>query len=199
MLVSLSLQVDSYWKNPESQNDVVYPNTVKNWTMMLYFCADTRSDYVTSDLNNSGNGLYIDMLGTLNYLDDNLQAGSSDFINIIALFDYPWTDFHPYGYAEMYEITSTGKNRIAELDRTNMGDPQTLEDFITFCKTNYPANYYSLSLIDHGRGYAGFCYDYHATHPYWAYALGDCLTVQEIDTVLGNTGGVDILRLVGNL
>ncbi len=195
ILISLSFQVDSYWKNQESQRDVVYPNTVKNWTMMLYFCADTRSDYVTSDLNNSGNGLYIDMLGTLNYIDDNLQAGFSDFINIIALFDYPWTVIHPHGYAEMYEITPSGKNRIAELNNINMGDPQTLEDFITFCKTNYPANYYSLSLVDHGRGYAGFCYDYHSSHPYWAYALGDCLTVEEIDTVLDDTGGVDILCL----
>ncbi|NHJ40332.1 MAG: hypothetical protein FK731_09900, partial [Asgard group archaeon] len=50
------------------KESIIEPHAFENWTLMLYFCADTRSHYVTSDLNNSANGLYIDMLGTFNTL-----------------------------------------------------------------------------------------------------------------------------------
>ncbi|MHA1556709.1 MAG: clostripain-related cysteine peptidase [Candidatus Heimdallarchaeota archaeon] len=191
----LIYSVDSIEKTRFPSKKSLQPQAIKNWTLMLYFCADTRSSYVTSDLNNSGNGLYIDMVGALNYIDDNLLMGSENDINIIALFDYPWRSDQPQGYANLYEISATSHQLVDQLGPINMGAQQTLEDFITYCKTNYPANYYSLSLVDHGRGYAGFCYDYHAPHPYWPYALGDCLTVEELDSALGNTGGVDLLCL----
>ncbi|NHJ48495.1 MAG: hypothetical protein FK733_11985 [Asgard group archaeon] len=171
------------------------PNAVENWTVMLYFCADTRSSFVTSSLNNSGNGLYIDMLGTFNSLNLFIDPNSDNDINVIALFDSPWTSQDPYGNARLYEIKGNNPILLNDYGSINMGDQQTLEDFINYCKTNYPATYYSLTLVDHGRGYAGFCYDYHAAHPYWAYALGDCLTVQELDSALENTGGVDVLFL----
>ena len=187
--------VESLNKNTTGFEKVVQPKVVKNWTVMFYFYADTRSSFVTSDLNNSGNGLYVDMWGALNSIDDHLLSGSEANINVIALFDYPWFPYAHQGHANMYEITAGNMQLLDELGPINMGDQQTLEDFITYCKTNYPANYYSLSLIDHGRGYAGFCYDYHAPHPYWPYALGDCLTVEELDSALGNTGGVDLLCL----
>jgi hypothetical protein len=173
----------------------ISPTAVENWTVMLYFCADTRSTYVTSNLNNSGNGLYIDMLGTFNSLDDFIDPNSDNDINVIALFDYPWTSQETHGNAKLYEIKGGNPILLDTYGQTNMGDQQTLEDFITYCKNNYPATYYSLTLVNHGRGYAGFCYDYHASHPYWAYALGDCLTVGELDSALENTGGVDVLFL----
>ena len=43
---------------------------------------------------------------------------------------------------------------------------QTLD----YTKNHFPANNYALVLADHGRGYASFCYDYHAPHPYYDYA-----------------------------
>ena len=190
-----SLKMNSHIRSNKNLEAVKEPQAIENWTLMLYFCADTRSSYVTSDLNNSANGLYIDMLGTYNSLDDYIDSASDSHINIIALFDDAWTTQDLYGNAKMYEIKGNSRVLLEDYNQTNMGDQQTLEDFINYCKTNYPANYYSLSLIDHGRGYAGFCYDYHAPHPYWAYALGDCLTVSEIDSALKNTGGIDVLFL----
>ena len=40
----------------------ITPKAVKNWTIMLYFCADTRDDYVTSNQDNSQNDLGKGML-----------------------------------------------------------------------------------------------------------------------------------------
>lgn len=185
-----SLTINGCLEKESNKNS--YKNT-KSWTVMIYFCADTRSSYVTSDLNNSGNGLYIPMVGTLNSIQYNLTAESANDINIIAIFDEPWSQEYPNGRAKLYEITKDSMVMLDDLRETNMGDQQTLEDFITFCKTNYQASHYSLTLVNHGRGFAGCCYDYHAPHPSWFYALGDCLTVEELDTALANTGGVDVL------
>ncbi|NHJ47516.1 MAG: hypothetical protein FK733_07000 [Asgard group archaeon] len=174
------------------------PKLNKNWTFMLYFCADTRDDYVYG-LDNSGNDLGAVMLQTINslYKSDHggpfLQSGFQTNLNVIALYDHPYYSGHPKGNGKLYELQHGNLITLAEYGETNMGDSQTLEDFISYCKINYPANNYALLLSDHGRGYAGFCYDYHAPHPYWQYALGDCLTVEELDTAIENSGGVDVL------
>lgn len=39
---------------------------------------------------------------------------------------------------------------MADWGDTNMGDPQTLIDFITRAKTDYPADHYVISFWDHG-------------------------------------------------
>ncbi|MHA1504706.1 MAG: hypothetical protein ACTSPT_05890 [Candidatus Heimdallarchaeota archaeon] len=51
----------------EQQTDIT-PKAVMNWTIMLYFCADTRDDYVTSNQDNSQNGLGGGMLDALTRL-----------------------------------------------------------------------------------------------------------------------------------
>ncbi|NHJ06101.1 MAG: hypothetical protein EAX90_14840 [Candidatus Heimdallarchaeota archaeon] len=166
----------------------------KNWTLMLYFAADTRADEVEYTLDNSNNWLYEIMADTLNLLPNSLTAGSLDDINVIILFDYPYSASYPKGNAKIFRLYYTNPpSLIASWGETNMGDGATLKNFIDFCKTNYPANNYALILNDHGRAYAGFCYDYHAPHPYWAYALGDCLTVEELESSLSLAGGVDVL------
>ena len=39
---------------------------------------------------------------------------------------------------------------VADWGERNMGDPQTLKDFVTWTKTNYPATNYLLAFWDHG-------------------------------------------------
>jgi len=167
----------------------------KEWTCMIYFCADTRLSSIQDPLDNSLNKLFLVMYDSLYDLPGRLQPGSETDMNIIVLFDYPYSPTTPNGDAKMYEITSSGVNKIADMGAKNMGSWTTLRNFIQYCKTNYPAYHYSLNLVDHGRGYAGFCYDYHATHPYWEYALGDCLEVYEVELALSIEGGVDVLFL----
>jgi clostripain len=45
------------------------------------------------------------------------------------------------------------------LGERNMGDPQTLIDFITWSHDHYPAEHYYLSIADHGRGTSGVAWD----------------------------------------
>lgn len=69
---------------------------------------------------------------------------------------------------------------LGQLDIT---DPNTLEDFISFCNTNYPADRNMLILWNHGSGSVyGFGYDEHVDDYYAA------LTLDEIQTAIRNTG-----------
>jgi len=177
----------------------VVPETVKEWTFMLYLAADTRDHLVTSSLNNTYNsiGEAIEMCfeQVSNYdVDEGFEAN----LNIIALVDHPYDATHHYGYAEIIQVQVGWDANIVldDLGQTNMGSRYTLRDFIDYCKTNFPANNYALMLSDHGRGYAGLIYDYHAPHPSYEYALGDCLTLAELKGALSDTnGGIDVLFL----
>ncbi|MHA1356350.1 MAG: clostripain-related cysteine peptidase, partial [Candidatus Heimdallarchaeota archaeon] len=161
---------------------------------MMYLCADTRDEIVTQNQDNSANELNAAMYQMFNSLADTyLLPGSDADLNVIALYDAPYSQAYPNGQAKIINIKPGAMYQSADWGPTNMGDPQILEDFINYCKTNYPANNYALTLADHGRGFAGLCYDYHAPHPYWQYALGDCLSVEELESALSNAGGVDTL------
>ncbi len=69
---------------------------------------------------------------------------------------------------------------LGQLDIT---DPQTLEDFIVFCDTYYPADRNMLIMWNHGSGAVyGFGYDEHSDD-YMA-----ALTLDEMQTAIRNTG-----------
>ncbi|MBD3192722.1 MAG: hypothetical protein GF308_18935 [Candidatus Heimdallarchaeota archaeon] len=188
-----SIIVSAYYNNTQTSDKA---KAVKNWTVMLYFCADSRDHHVTESLDNSGNFIHQALSSTHTALQlHDLLAGAESNLNVISLYDYPYSPSHPYGYAKIFSIWSNDHDTVAEWGQKNLGSYWTLKAFIDYCKTNFPANNYALFLSDHGRGYAGFCYDYHASHPYYEYALGDCLTVEEVGRALVDTGGVDVLFL----
>ena len=176
-------------------NNSIHPQTTKEWTCMIYCCADTRLSQIDDPSDNSLNILFLVMYDSLYDLPALLYPGSETSMNIIVLFDYPYSEAKPSGDAKIYEVTHSGVTKVADWGVKNMGSYYTLRDFVSYCKTNYPANHYSLNLVDHGRGYAGFCYDYHAPHPYWEYALGDCLTVSELEAALSTPNEIDVLFL----
>ncbi len=61
-----------------------------------------------------------------------------------------------------------------------MTDPNTLSDFVTYCKTNFPANRYMLVMWDHGGGSAaGYGHD--------EFASNDTMTLDEIHSALSKS------------
>ncbi len=174
----------------------IAPQPTRAWTFMLYLCGDTRDDVVSESLDNSNIWPSRYMSSTVNSLvNTDLEAGSEANLNVIALFDKPYSATYPQGHAELLKIEPNNLTLLANYGPKNMGDPSSLSNFIDYCKNNFPADNYALTLSDHGRGYAGLCYDYHAPHPYWEYALGDCLSVEELGLALSSSGGVDVLFL----
>jgi hypothetical protein len=116
------------------------------WTILLYL--------------NGDNDLYETMLDTV----ENLQAnGPSHYANVLALIDghtASVTSTLAYSGTLLYNI-SNGQviTLTADLNgitpgELNMGDGRTLEAFITWGRTHYPAQYTMLSIVDHGGGWA---------------------------------------------
>ena len=181
----------------EKQTSDIVPNTPKDWTVMLYFCADTFDTASYGGTDNSNNWLASAMNTVLEKLElDDLYPGSESNLNVIVLMDNPYfPNLAPLGNAEILKMEYGNKIQLDVLGATNMGSYYTLRDFINYCKTNYPATNYALEINDHGAGYAGMSYDFHGLHPYWNYSHGDCLSVIEVGNALEDAGGVDVLFL----
>ena len=82
-----------------------------------------------------------------------------------------------------------------------MGDPQTLSNFVTWAKDNYPADHYALILSDHGHGLGGGMVDDNSFGLCWnGSELVDCLSIKDMDTALktitsNGIGKIDILYM----
>ena len=95
-------------------------------------------------------------------IDDFLEmaaVGSDSRVNIVVPLD------RIAGYSSLYENWTDARRGLIRLNDTptaswgtsrgelNMGDPQTLSDFVIWAMRNFPAARYALVLSDHGSGW----------------------------------------------
>lgn len=116
--------------------------TQAEWTFMVYMDGDNNLEGAAID----------DFL-------EMAEIGSSDEVKIVVQMD------RTHGYSGSYDDWTETRRFLIEEDDTpsggplqnlgeqNMGDPDVLEDFITWAVTNYPAKHYLLSIWDHGDGW----------------------------------------------
>ncbi len=146
----------------------------KNWTVMVYMDADNN----------------LEDFAIQNFLQMS-SVGSDNNVSIVVQMDRigyntsygDWTDAKRF-YVEK-NMTPTPENATMDLGEVNMGDPQTLADFVAWAVKNYPAEHYTLILWDHGGGWRnevkepikGVCWDDtdndHLTLPELEKALAD--------------------------
>jgi len=154
----------------------------KEWTLMFY-CGGDENPPIT------GSRVLINLLEKYPYI-------SNEKLNILVLLDYADKSYFGqvkpmFGNIAKFEI-------IEEYDEINMGDYNTLKNFIIRCKQNYSANRYFLQMIGHARSFIGACYDDNITGdtqdetPYY-------LTMREIRDAIQVTDGVDIFATTGCL
>ena len=134
------------------------PDEKKEWSFMVYLDSD-------NNLESAG-------IEDLNEME---EAGSTDEVNIVVLMDRAegydssngdWVDWRYY-YVTKDPAGSNNEIISPEIEyphlevggEPNMGDPQTLVDFVTWSMKNFPAEHYLLSLWDHGGGIRGVCWD----------------------------------------
>ena len=118
----------------------VYGNGQDVYTLMIYI--------VGSDLE-SGEG------AASSDLREIAAAASNPNLNIIVQTGGTkrwWVNGISSGKVQRWEIRDGRMTQLGDLGRTNMANPDTLSDFISFCAANYPANRNSLILWDHGAG-----------------------------------------------
>ncbi|MHA1870416.1 MAG: clostripain-related cysteine peptidase, partial [Promethearchaeota archaeon] len=135
-------QIDK--ENPFKDVNLPKASATKEWTLILYKDADNNLEkYGLMDFNELEEGL----------TDDTN-------INILVLLDLKSTHKTNVFYITHDTNTSRISSSQVELNsELDMGDPQTLKNFIDFCVSNYPANRYWLDLWDHGGNYLGVAWD----------------------------------------
>ena len=127
------------------------PPPTNTWTVMLYLDGDTNLC-----------GVYP---GLIQRLERELgpKIGPNGFAHVLVLLDRVPSFCTGDGSTTRYHVQvdgnyTDGVNRWP-MGELNMGDPQTLVEFVTWAMRNYPADRYYLALDDHGAGVAGLAWD----------------------------------------
>ncbi|MFX0063684.1 MAG: clostripain-related cysteine peptidase [Candidatus Hermodarchaeota archaeon] len=160
----------------DTKPDSVTSPVVKSWTYMLYLDAD--------------NDIEQDALQDFEELEQ--SGGTNEDINVIVLFDRVpgfaashgnWTGSRIYQVTGDVSSTTIDSILLEDLGEVNMGDPETLSNFLDYCFQYYPAEKYCLDLWDHGWGGYGLCPD--DTSIYAGNRSG--LTLNHLQTAITNT------------
>lgn len=156
------------------------------WTLMFYMDSDNNLE-----------------AAQLDDLREMLAVGSTPEVNIIALVDRAASADEDDGYSaepvanlknwDTAKVLFVEKGRLNQLDdwgEVNMGDPATLERFVSAAIEGLPARRFGLVFADHGSAWPGACSDDSSDD--------DLLTLVEIGSALTTlTRDSGPLELVG--
>ena len=169
----------------------------QTWTVMLYQDADDQ--VLEKDI-------FVD-------LNEAERVGSSDRVNIVAQMDRfagafqgdgNWTDARRYYITQDNDLNSINSQVAQELGEVNMGDGQSLVDFVQWSVQNFPADKYVLILSDHGMGWPGGWSDPShsgdSSRAPLASKLGNNIYMMELDDALAQSQqitGIDKFEIIG--
>lgn len=151
------------------------------WTVMVYISGDNNlEDYVVKDLE-------LELAPT----------GSSANVQVVALADRaPGYDTSrgDWQTTKLYHVTqgmiADSASAVADWGERNMGDPQTLSEFVTWSKTNYPADHYALYFWGHG-------WNWHPGYVMQDDTNADTLDYAEMKAVIPSLGFIDVVGYDG--
>ena len=157
------------------------PAPKAKWTVMIYISGDNNLEsYVVPDIET-----------------ELAPTGSSVDVQVLALADrgpgYD-TSYGDWQTTKLFHVTqgmtAAPENAVADWGERNMGDPQTLIDFVTWSKANYPADHYALVFWGHGWNW----------HPGYVMAddtNADTLEYEETRSAIPSLGFIDIVNYDG--
>lgn len=135
------------------------------WAIYWYLCGsdlETEGGYATADLEE--------------VMSVTLPENVTMVIQTGGAKQWQWKEI-PSDKLGRFVYKGSEMRRVANLPQASMGDPDTLADFLTFCRTEYPADRTMLILWGPGTGSCGgVCYDRNFGD--------DCLTIPEIGAAL---------------
>ncbi len=89
------------------------------------------------------------------------KVGSTDLVNIVVQFDRLSANNHlttpdwsqTLRFRVKKDMEPIPHEALEDIGEADMGDPQVLQAFITWARTEFPAKHYMLVIWDHGQGY----------------------------------------------
>ena len=137
-------------------------------TVMIYM--------VGSDLE-SDNGL---ASADLSSIDKNISNNSNVNVYLIAGGSKYWNnDYIDKNETSIFKLTTQGFEKVKDQSKQNMGNSETLSNFINYVYDNSKTDKYDLIFWNHGGAIDGSEYD--------ELSLDDNLQLSEMDKALGNT------------
>ena len=148
-------------------------NNIKPYTIMIYMNG--------SDLESEIGAATTDLI---EILDSGLKSENANVIIFTGGAEYWQNDVIPANECAIWYVADGELFNITKLGLQNMGEPDTLSDFITYAMSHFPAQKYGLIMWDHGGGaIAGFGHDEHFDY----YDEGS-LTLLEMDYAFKKAG-----------
>lgn len=200
---------DPFVEQPQGQDS--FPAPVSNftppvaasgsgqtWTIMLYQDADDK--ILEKDI-------FVD-------LNEAERVGSSDRVRIVAQIDRHagafsgdgnWTGTRRYYVTQDNDLNTINSRMVQDLGEANMGDGQSLVEFVQWSVQNFPADKYVLILSDHGMGWPGGWSDPShqrsgSSRVPMVSRLGNNIYLMELDEALRRSreaAGIDKFEMVG--
>lgn len=122
---------------------------ISDYTILAYIVgSDLESDNYTATIDIAEMAL----VGSTDYVNVVMETGGSH----APVDDYRFIDFRE---VQTHLILEDEFLTLENFGEKNMGDPQTLTDFIVWGVSQFPAEKYAIILWDHGNGINGFGYD----------------------------------------
>jgi hypothetical protein len=135
------------------QTEELVPQPEVEWTFMVYMDGD-------NNLEGPGVEDFNEMEEAFKY--------STYQVNVIVQFDRiggydtsngDWEDCRRYAIQKDFDKSEMTSEVVKDMGEVNMGDPDTLVDFVTWGFEYYPAKKYAVVLWDHGGAWRGVCWD----------------------------------------
>jgi hypothetical protein len=157
------------------------PAAQAKWTVMVYISGDNNlEDYVVKDLE-------LELAPT----------GSGANVQVVALadrgpgYDTSRGDWQTTKlYHVMQGMIADSASAVADWGERDMGDPQTLIDFVSWSKTNYPADHYVLYFWGHG-------WNWHPGYVMQDDTNADTLDYGEMKAAIPSLGFIDVIGYDG--
>jgi hypothetical protein len=157
------------------------PTTRAKWTVMVYISGDNNlEDFVVSDIET-----------------ELAPIGSSANVQVVALADRaPGYDTSrgDWQTTKLFHVTkgmlATPESAVADWGERDFGDKQTLIDFVTWTKSNYPADHYALYFWGHG-------WNWHPGYVMRDDTDNDTLDMEEVKAALPSIGFIDMVGFDG--
>jgi hypothetical protein len=157
------------------------PTTRAKWTVMVYISGDNNlEDFVVSDIET-----------------ELAPIGSSATVQVVALADRaPGYDTSrgDWQTTKLFHVTkgmlATPESAVADWGERDFGDKQTLIDFVTWTKSNYPADHYALYFWGHG-------WNWHPGYVMRDDTDNDTLDMEEVKAALPSIGFIDMVGFDG--
>ncbi|MCL2225530.1 MAG: clostripain-related cysteine peptidase [Defluviitaleaceae bacterium] len=132
-----------------AHDEIIEAHAVTPYTIMVYMNgSDLESEF----------GAATDDLAEM--LDSGLDSRNANVLILTGGANRWQNDAIPETECVIWQLADGFLYEQKNMGRVNMGNPNTLRDFIKFCMENFPAQKYGLIMWDHGGGsIAGFGHD----------------------------------------